>query len=91
MNRRSGFALSMLLISLWMGKTALTESGMVLSLAISISAVSLACFGGSILTGVFEPEAIPDEQMDSLISLVLMAMFIIGVIALLLSIFLPIV
>lgn len=79
----------MLLMSLWWGQTALTESGLVVSLAIGILAVSLACFGGSILTGVFEPEAIPDEQLSSLTSLIVVAMVAVGVIALLLILLLP--
>jgi hypothetical protein len=74
----------MLLMSLWMGQTALTESRLMLSLAMGTLAVSLGCFGGSILTGVFEPEAIPDEEMNSLTTLILVAMFAVGVIALLL-------
>lgn len=79
----------MLLMSLWWGQTALTESGLVVSLAMGILAVSLACFGGSILTGVFEPEAIPDEQLSSLTSLIVVAMVAVGVIALLLILLLP--
>jgi hypothetical protein len=79
----------MLLMSLWMGQTTLTRSRLVVSLAMGALAVSLACFGGSILTGVFEPEAIPDERMSSLTSLVIVVMFAVGVIALLLVVFLP--
>ncbi len=33
MNRQSGFALSMFIVSLSMGQTALTESGLVLEIA----------------------------------------------------------
>ncbi|GGI95202.1 hypothetical protein GCM10008995_01690 [Halobellus salinus] len=79
----------MLLMSLWMGQTALTESGLVISLGMGIPAVMLACFGGSILTGVFEPEGIPDEQMSSLTSLLIAAMLAVGVIALLLIVLFP--
>jgi hypothetical protein len=68
----------MLLLCLWIGQTALTESELVLSLALGSAAVSLACFGGSILAGVVEPEAIPDEQMSSLASLVLGGMLVTG-------------
>ena len=83
MQRRSGFGLSMLLTSLWMGQTALTESGIV-SLAMGISAVALAFFGGGLLLGHFEPEAIPDEKMGPLASRILVAMLVIGVMAFLL-------
>lgn len=79
----------MLLMGLWMGQTALTESGLVVSLAAGIPGVSLACLGGSILIGVFEPEAIPDEQLSSLTSLIVVAMFAVGVIALLLILLPP--
>ena len=83
MQRRSGFGLSMLLMSLWMGQTALTESRTV-SLAMGISAVTLAFFGGGLLSGHFEPETIPDEKMSPLASRVLVAMLVVGVIAFLL-------
>ena len=45
MQRRSDVGLSMLLMSLWMGQTALTESRTV-SMVTGISAVTLAFFGG---------------------------------------------
>jgi hypothetical protein len=51
----------MLLMSLWMAQAALAESRTV-SLAIGISAVTLAFFRGGLLSGYFEPEAIPDEK-----------------------------
>jgi hypothetical protein len=83
MQRRSGFGLSMLLMSLWMGQTALAESRTV-SLAMGISAVTLAFFGGGVLSGYFEPEAIPDEKMSTLSSRILVAMLVVGAVAVLL-------
>jgi hypothetical protein len=80
MQRRSGFGLSMLLMSLWMGQTALAESRNV-SLAMGISAVTLAFFGGGVLSGYFEPEAIPDEKMSTLSSRILVAMLVVGGVA----------
>lgn len=73
----------MLLMSLWMGQAAHTDSRLVVSLAMGVLSVGLACLGGSILTGVFEPEAIPDEQLRPLTSIILVAMFVIGVTTLL--------
>ena len=80
MNRRSGFALSMVVMSLWMGETALTESGL-FSIAWGIVTVTLACLSGTIFFGFYEPEAIPDEELSPLMSRILIAMLIIGVIA----------
>ncbi len=83
MQRRSGFGLSMLLMSLWMGQTALTESRTV-SLAMGISAITLAFFGGGLLSGYFKPEAIPDEKMSPLASRILVTMLVVGMMAFLL-------
>jgi len=80
MNRRSGFGLSMLVMSLWMGQTALTELG-VFSLVWGAGSVTLAGFGGGILSGLFEPEAIPDEEMDTLESRIILLMISIGLVA----------
>jgi hypothetical protein len=77
MKRRSGLGLSMLLMSFWMGQTALTESGIV-SLGMGSLAVTLACIGGGMLSGHFEPEAIPDEKLRPLTSRLLVAMLIVG-------------
>jgi hypothetical protein len=73
----------MLLMSIWMGQTALTESRTV-SLAMGITAVTLAFFGGGILSGHFEPEAISDEKMSPLASRILVAMLVVGAVAVLL-------
>jgi hypothetical protein len=67
----------MLLMSFWMGQTALTESGIV-SLGMGSLAVTLACIGGGMLSGHFEPEAIPDEKLRPLASRLLVAMLIVG-------------
>ena len=83
MQRRSGFGLSILLMSLWMGQTAFAESRAV-SLATGISAVTLAFFGGGILSGYFEPEAIPTKKMGTLSSRILMTMLVVGAVAVLL-------
>ncbi len=89
MNRRSGFALSILVISLWMGQTALTESGSLLILS-GIATVTLTCLSGAIFSGVYEPEAIPDEKLSPLASRITIAMLLTGVIVSLLSFFLHI-
>lgn len=89
MNRRSGFGLSMLLMSLWMGQTALTGSAGTLSVSMGIMSATLACFGGAILSGIFEPETIPDEEISSLATRVIATMFTIGLIASLLLLILP--
>jgi apolipoprotein N-acyltransferase len=57
MNRRTGFAFSMILIGLWWGQTAISQSGIV-SLLMGILAVTLTCFGGGILCGIFHPEGL---------------------------------
>ena len=80
MNRRSGLALSMLVMSLWMGQTALTESGL-FSMAWGVASVTLTCLSGTILAGVYEPEAIPDEELSPLASRILVAMLLIGGVA----------
>jgi ATP/ADP translocase len=84
MNRQSGFALSMLVLSLWMGQTALTESGLFVVVS-GIQAVMLICLSGAILSGVYEPKAIPDEELSPLASRIIIAMLIVGVIVSLLS------
>lgn len=87
MNRRSGFGLSMLLMTLWLGQTALTTARFVLSLSIGTMAVVLGCVSGSILSGVYQPDAIPDEEMGSLQSFFVVTMFSIGILSLLLTFF----
>ncbi|ESS05333.1 MAG: hypothetical protein A07HB70_02375 [uncultured archaeon A07HB70] len=77
----------MLVMSLWMGQTALSESGL-FSVAWGVATVTLACLSGTILAGVYEPEAIPDEELSSLASRILLAMLLIGVIVSLLLLFL---
>jgi hypothetical protein len=79
MNRHSGLALSMLVMSLWMGQTALTESGL-FSVAWGVATLALTCLSGAILSGIYEPEAIPDEELSPLSSRILVAMLLIGVI-----------
>jgi hypothetical protein len=79
MNRRSGLALSMLVMSLWMGQTALTETGL-FSVAWGVVSVTLTCLSGTILAGVYEPGAIPDEELSPPASRILVAMLLIGVI-----------
>ncbi len=65
----------MLIVSLWMGQTALTESGL-FSAAWGIAAVTLTCLSGAILSGVYEPEAVPDEELSPLASRLLIALFL---------------
>jgi hypothetical protein len=48
MNRRSELALSMLVMSLWLGQTALIESGL-FSVAWGVASVTLTCLSGAIL------------------------------------------
>jgi uncharacterized membrane protein len=88
MNRRTGFAFPMILIGLWWGHTAISQSGIV-SLLMGVLAVTLTCFGGGILSGIFQPEAIPDEEMSTLASRVIASMIIFGVLSLLMIILLP--
>jgi|APHM01.1.fsa_nt_gi hypothetical protein len=85
MKRQSGLALSMLIVSLWMGQTALTESGL-LSVAWGVACITLTCLSGAILSGVSEPEAIPDEELSPLASRILIAMLLTCVILFLLLI-----
>ena len=80
MNRRSGLALSMLVMSLWMGQTALTESGL-FSVAWGVATLALTCLSGAILSGIYEPEAIPDEELSPLSSRLILAMLLIGGVA----------
>jgi len=47
------------------------------------SAVTLACFGGRLLSGHFEPEAILYKKMSTLASRILMTMLVVGVMAVL--------
>ena len=77
MNRHSGLALSMLVMSLWMGQTALTESG-VFSVAWGVVSITLCL--STILAGVYEPEAIPDEELSPLASRIPVATLLIGVV-----------
>lgn len=59
--------MSVLVMSLWWGQTALAQSG-VLSAVIGVSALSLACLGSGVLLRVIEPNSIPDEEMGTLTS-----------------------
>ncbi len=86
MNRRSGFALSMLVMSLWMGQTALTELGL-FSVAWGIAAATLACLSGAILSGLYTPEEIPEEELSPLASRLIIGMVLFGVIVSLLMLF----
>ena len=87
MNRRSGLAVSMLVMSLWMGQTALSESGLS-SVALGVATLALTCLGGALISGFYEPEAIPEEELSPLRSRFLLAMLLIGVVVSLLSFFL---
>lgn len=78
----------MLVMSLWMGQTALTEPG-VLSLAWGVGSVTLAGFGGGMLSGLFEPKAIPDEELGTLASRIILLMVGISLVASLLIFFTP--
>jgi hypothetical protein len=88
MNRRTGFAFSMILIGLWWGQTAISQSG-IISLLTGILAVTLTCFGGGILSGVFQPDAIADEEMSTLASHIITFILIVGVLSLLMIVLLP--
>ncbi|MEZ3114371.1 hypothetical protein RYH80_00320 [Halobaculum sp. MBLA0147] len=81
MNRRTGFGLSMLLASLWVGQTALGEPAVVAA-AVGVVAVALAAFAGGILTGVIEPERIPDEEMSRLATGAFLTLLVVGGVAL---------
>lgn len=87
MNRQSGFALSMLIVSFSMGQTALTESGL-FSVGWGVASITFACLSGAILSGMYEPEGIPDEELSPLASRIIIAMLITGLIVLLLRLFL---
>lgn len=70
----------MILTSFWMGQSALTEPGVV-SVIMDICSVTLAGFSGVILTRVSEPEAIPDEEMSTLTSRLVVTMLLTGLAA----------
>lgn len=72
----------MLLMSLWWGQTALFQQGLVAWIT-GLSAVSLACFAGGLLSGMLQPEGIRDEEMSALSSLLVATMVGIGGISLL--------
>ncbi|ESS10331.1 MAG: hypothetical protein A07HR60_02345 [uncultured archaeon A07HR60] len=76
----------MLIISLWMGQTALTESGL-FSAAWGIAAVTLTCLSGAILSGAYGPEPIPTEELSPLPSRLLIALLLTCVILSLLLLF----
>jgi len=67
----------MLLMSLFWGQTALTESG-ILPLIMGVLSITLA---GGLLTGVFESKVIPDEELSRLASRTFLAMLVIFLIA----------
>jgi hypothetical protein len=77
-NRRSGLAVSMFVMSLWMGQAALGESGLS-SVALGVATLALTCLGGALIFGFYEPEAIPEEELSPLRSRFLLAMLLIGV------------
>jgi hypothetical protein len=87
MKRRTGFGLSMLLMGLWWGQSALFQSGSI-SLVMGMSAVTLIGFSGGVLSGAVKPGAIPEEEMSPLASYCLVAMLIVGSISLLLIVLL---
>lgn len=88
MKRRSAYGLSLLMLSLWMLQTALSESG-VLFLSIGVTSLTLAGVGGGILSGAFEPETVPDEEMGTLASRIVLAMLSIGLMAFVLVSLIP--
>lgn len=77
MKRRSGLGLSMVLVSLPAGRTALAESGAV-SPAMGVAAVVLAGLGAALLSGVYDPDAIPDETPDPTARRLLVASLLTG-------------
>jgi hypothetical protein len=48
---------------------------------VGTSAVTLVFFGGGLLSGYFEPEAIPTKKMSTLSSRILVAMLVVGAMA----------
>jgi hypothetical protein len=78
----------MLLMGLYWGQTALSESGVIL-LGMVISTITLMGFGGGIIFGIVEPEAIPDEEMSTLASRSCLLMLIIGGLSLLVIVLWP--
>jgi fumarate reductase subunit D len=78
----------MLLMALWWGQTAISQSG-IISWATGISAVTITCFSGAILFGIVEPEDISDEEMSALASRFIVSMVIVGVLSLLVVVLLP--
>jgi hypothetical protein len=73
----------MLIVSLSMGQTALTESWR-FSVGWGVASITLTCLSGAILSGMYEPEAIPDEELSPLASRIIIAMLITVLIVLLL-------
>lgn len=66
----------MLLMSLWFGRLATTESGAV-SLLAGGFAIGLACFAVALLMGLFGADSILDEELGPRVSL-LFVLLIIG-------------
>jgi hypothetical protein len=71
----------------WIGQTALSESGLS-SVALGIATLALTCLSGALISGFYQPEAIPEEELSPLRSCFLLAMLLIGVVVSLLLSFL---
>lgn len=78
MNRRSELGLTIPLVSLLFGRLGAAESGVV-SLWAGGFTITLACFGGALLAGVVDPDAVPDEELDTRATLSFAVLIIGGV------------
>lgn len=83
MRRHSALGLTFLLMSLFWGRTAISQSGFV-SLLTGASAVGLGFLGGAIIAGVVTPSSIPDNELDPLATRVFVIFSSIGAVAILL-------
>ncbi|WP_303703933.1 hypothetical protein [Haloquadratum walsbyi] len=83
MRRHSALGLTFLLMSLWWGRTAISQSGFV-SLLTGASAVGLGFLGGAIISGVVTPSSIPDTKLGPLATRIFVIFSSIGAVAILL-------
>jgi hypothetical protein len=58
-----------------MGRAALSESGLS-SVALGVATLALTCLSGALISGFYEPEAIPEEELSPLRSRFLLSFFL---------------
>ena len=80
MRRYTALGMTFLMMSLFWGRIAVSQSGFI-SLLTGISAIGFICLSGGILSGTIEPNGMPDEELSPLTTYVFAMLSAVGAIA----------